>query len=257
MKKFLETTQDRIEQLFASKILVCFPYYGEFWEKFIGLRPGNRLLPYRLQVPSEVKKKDKKQLLRGHEEISMRHYTLFCQLAGAHFQLEKATDSLAERSEAMRHFLFWEAFDNFYQHLGNARNQMYGIWDVVHSLSKCLPDKLKLKDYLECSGQKVLREKLNRWEGEAKTLRDDIVHFARGGAPYGDGTYWIPVPLRRKRRNMRWSETLSNSVPVQEATKKMEKDLRELESILDAVQRLIGDELQKTFQAMGVVICYE
>lgn len=186
--------------------------------------------------------------------MSMRHYSQFCQLAGAHFQLREATQALKETDEALRHFSFWEAFDNFYQHLANARNQMYGLWNIVRSLNPSLPRKLK--EYLKVSQRDALSRRIRRWEEEAETLRNNIVHFYRGGAPYGDGAYWIPLPIKK---GVTWSETLTNMdrQPFQESAKKMEMDLRELESLLDEVQRLMGDELEKSFQSMGVVICYE
>ena len=60
------------------------------------------------------------------------------------------------------------------------------------------------------------------------------------------------------KKEVTWSETLAkiNRLPFQEATKKMGKDGHELESLLDDVQRLMGDELETSFQSMGVVICF-
>ncbi|GAI21864.1 unnamed protein product, partial [marine sediment metagenome] len=245
MKKFPEETQDKIEQLFAGKILAHFPYYGEFWGKFIGLRAGDRLLPYRLQIPPTAKDptvKDNSQILKWHEEIAMRHYSQFCQLAGAHFQLEKATEALRQKDKALRHFLFWEAFDNFYQHLANTRNQMYGLWKVISNLNQTLPQKLE--QYLKATDRSILWSRISEWEEQAEVLRDSVVHFSRGAAPYGDGAYWIPLPIKKEQT---WSDTLKKPGPVQEATKKMERDLRDLESLLNEVQRLIGCELEKSF----------
>ncbi len=245
-------TQDKIEQLFAPKILSCFPYYAEFWEKFIGVRSANRLLPYQLCIPATATNEERMLILKCHEEISMKHYSQFCQLAGAHFQLEKATEALGETSESWRHFLFWEAFDNFYQHLGNARNQMYGLWQEIQNVNKSLP--AKLKEYLESSHQCDLWQEIDRWEEEAIDLRDNVVHYSRGAALYGGGTYWIPLPMSR---NVAWSETLAQHKCFQEAPKKMVNDLCKLEALLDKVQRLMGNELEKSFQSKGVVICDE
>lgn len=250
MKKFPETTRDKIEQLFAPQILPYFPYYAEFWEKFIGVRSENRLLPYQLCISAAAT--NGQQILRYHEEISMRHYSQFCQLAGAHFQLEKATEALRETNEAWRHFLFWEAFDNFYQHLGNARNQMYGLWEAIQNINKSLPRKLR--EYLESRDKSELWREFYRWEQETITLRNNIVHYSRGGAPYSNRTYWLPLPIQK---NVAWSETLAQCKSFQEATKKMKKDLSELESLLNTVQRLMGSELEKSFELLGVKIAHE
>jgi hypothetical protein len=166
--------------------------------------------------------------------------------------LEKATEALGETSESLRHFLFWEAFDNFYQHLGNARNQMYGLWHEIQNVNKSLP--AKLKEYLESSHQSDLWREIDRWEEEVIDLRDNIVHYSRGAASYADGTYWIPLPISR---NVTWSETFAQHKCFQEAPKKMVNDLCKLEALLDKVQRLMGNELEKSFQSKGVVICDE
>ena len=250
MKKFPDMTRDRIEQLYASTILPQCPYYGEFWEKFIGFRLANRLLPYELKMPPTLI--NKAEVLGHHEEISMRHYSQFCQLAGAHFQLEQAREALNETDEARRHFLFWEAFENFYQHLGNARNEMYGLWNVVWELDRSLPKRFQ--DFLSSKNQGSLSQRICAWEQKAIALRDNIVHLYRVCAPWGNGTYWIPLPIGQK---VPWSETLGQRPPVKEATRKMAIDLCELESLLNEAQHFIGDELDKMFKVKGVEVCYE
>lgn len=105
MKKFPEMTEDRIERLFAPKILADFPYYAEFWQKFIGVRlepPRDRFLPYRLEMPNTLP--DSCKVLHCYEKVSMRHYSQFCDLAGAHYQLEQALQALRMEFES-RFFL--------------------------------------------------------------------------------------------------------------------------------------------------------
>ena len=252
VKKFPEMTEDRIERLFAPKILANFPYYAEFWQKFIGVRmdSAGRFLPYRLKMRDALC--DGRKVLTCHEKISMRHYSQFCHLAGAHYQLEQALKALAMEDETRRHFLFWEAFENFYQHLSGAREQMDSVWGLLRRLDANLPKDVK--SYLTSKGSEVLWQRIAEWDHDVATIRNSIVHFSRIGAPFGNGTYWIPLPIQK---DPLWSDTLPQPKRIQEATKKMTKDLHELELLLDQAQRLIGDELEKTFQSMGVIICYE
>jgi hypothetical protein len=77
-----------------------------------------------LSIPTSVK--DQSRIREGYEEICIAHYTLFCQLAGAHHQMKQAVEAL-QIGERERHFLFWEACDNFYQHLQNAIYMMYHL----------------------------------------------------------------------------------------------------------------------------------
>lgn len=252
MKKFPEMTEDKIERLFAPKILADFPYYTEFWQKFIGVRldPRGRFLPYRLEIPDTLP--DRRKVSTCHEKISMRHYSQFCHLAGSHYQLEQAVNALRKEDASWRHFLFWEAFDNFYQHLSGAREQMDSLWGLLRRLNANLPRDLK--NYFASKGSEDLRQRIAKWDDNVTTIRNNIVHFSRIGAPFGDGTYWIPLPIRK---DLLWSDALPQPERIQEATKKMTKDLHELQLLLDQAQRLIGDELEKTFQSMGVIICYE
>jgi hypothetical protein len=252
VKKFPEMTEDRTERLFAPKILARFPYYAEFWQKFIGVRLDSvgRLLPYRLEIPDTSR--DRRKIVTCHEKLSMRHYSQFCHLAGSHYQLEQAAKAPTMEDEAMRHFLFWEAFDNFYQHLCGAREQIYSLWVLLRRLNENLPKGLK--SYFTGKGNEALWQRIAKWDDEVITVRNNIVHFSRIGAPFGHGTYWIPLPIRKDQL---WSDTMPQPKQIQEVTKKMAADLDELELLLDQVLRFFGDELEKAFQSMGVSICYE
>jgi len=254
--KFPADTLDRIEKLFADEILKNFPYYGIFWEKFVGRDENNTslLLPYRLEFPSNMSHAEKEAILNAHNNICLFHYSLFCQLAGAHFQLEQTVAALNEKDPQERHFLFWEAFDNFYTHLGNARFQMLNLWEETCKIT-CMtlrypPDENGLKQYLQDNSQNDLVNKIEKIKENVIKLRNNLVHYARNAFILIEGKYFIPLPIKR---DPKLSEML-NHREAQEVTKKMEFDLMEFEKMLNEILPFIAKELDKGFDMKGIKI---
>ena len=252
--KFPADTLDRIEQLYAPQVLKNFPYYGEFWEEFVGRDKGEGqlLLPYGLDFPCGVSKVEKERISEIYERICVHHYSLFCQLAGAHFQLEQAGNALKENDDKRRHFLFWEAFENFYIHLGNARFQMCNLWEETCRIA-CLTypqNEDGLLKYLRDNGRQDLVNNVEEIRDNIIKVRNNIVHYARNAYILIDGKYYIPLPIK-KESNL--SEML-NHKEAQEAVKKMENDLTKLEKMLNEILPYAGKELQKGLDSMGIAV---
>ena len=122
-------TKDAIEQLYSHVVLKGFPLYATFWEKFIGVKDKSVrgfLRPYGLKIPA-VLRSEKKEINNIYLEITYIHYTLFCHLAGAHYQIDELKKSLQDICSKQRHFKHWEAFENIYFHLGVVMNQLYQL----------------------------------------------------------------------------------------------------------------------------------
>lgn len=255
MKRFPEDTRDRIEQHFASVILKSFPYYGQFWSKFIGVRNEEveRLLPYKIQFPPSVSQHEKDQFKETHERICMAHYSQFCQLAGAHFQYDEALKALKKVNTNLGYFCFWEAFENFYMHIGNARNEVYHIYKCVGKIMPILPNRLK--EYLQKSNEKDLGARIKNFEKEVTTIRNNIVHFARGANILWDEKFYLPLPIEK---DLLWSNQLTTSSnEIQETTLKMKNDLATVESIINETQQLFGVELEKYIKNKKITFEYD
>lgn len=254
MKRFPEDTKDRIEQHFAPIILKFFPYYGEFWSKFIGVRNGEseRLLPYKIQFPTFVSQQEKDLFKVIHERICMAHYSQFCQLAGAHFQYNEALKALKIVDSNIGYFCFWEAFENFYMHIGNARNEMHHIlvclWEIKPNLPKTKEGKADLTKYLANNGRNDLINKIKNFNDDVIKIRNNIVHYARGANILLNGKFYLPLPIEK---DPLWSKQLSTD-EIQEATLKMQKDLETVESIINEAQQLFGIELENYINSKGI-----
>ncbi len=142
MKNFERDSKDCIEQLFKKRILKKFPLYATFWNIFIGNKEKAPLKPYGLKIPASLKTR-KKDIASTYLEITYSHYTLFCHLAGAHFQLKELKRSLKYKNPWEKHFRHWEHFEVFYIHLGNAMYQVYHLWKLLF-LFKNIAGKVRI-----------------------------------------------------------------------------------------------------------------
>lgn len=105
-KHFYKDTKDCIEQLYKREILKKFSSYGVCWDQFIGVNENQKtgyLKPYGLIIPPSLRMKAK-EIRNAYLEFSYAHYTLFCHLAGAHFQLKELKKSLRIKNAKKRHF---------------------------------------------------------------------------------------------------------------------------------------------------------
>lgn len=249
---FPEDSLDCIEKLFAQEILLHFPEYGRFWERFIGrdFDPGDRRLkPRSWKFPVGANSTEIQRISDAHERIAMIHYGIFCHLAGAHFQISEARAALKESDVSWRYFHFWEAFEAFYQHLGNARNAVHGLDKCVTELAEIKP--LRLLAFLAAQGHAALAARWRKFDADAQCIRDNIVHFARGAHVPMNGSFFIPLPVKR---NASWSDYLERKrpAPMQEATIKMEADLVKLESLTNDTLSVVHKMLQDFLSAKAI-----
>src|SRR3989338_2337327 len=130
--KFPQDTYDAVERLYGAKICPYFPNYGKFWELFIGRDAStNSHRWYPFQFAPSTAASEKKRISKWREELCMAHYSLFCNLAGAHFQSEELKKALAESKTQETFFKHWEHFECFYIRIGNCFYQMQHLWDII------------------------------------------------------------------------------------------------------------------------------
>ncbi len=252
---FPDDSHDCIEKLFAADVLPGFPQYGEFWEKYIGVDFDppltRRLRPRGWTFPVGFDGREAGRIHKCQERIAMVNYGMFCNLAGAHFQNSEAIAALKLPDVAWKYFRFWEAFDVFYQHLGNARNAVHGTWKWLKVLTGCQQRKDRdLYEFIIAEGQAGLEDQWRKFNDDARAIRDNVVHFARGAHVPMDGSFFLTVPIRR---DASWSESLGRQGPLQEATRKMNADLGNLEALLDKTLALLSEFLDSYLSSQSIV----
>ena len=135
MKNFPQDTNDPIERAYAADVLSLFPNYGVFWRKFVGVRQQpsfpSRIFPYGLLFPNSFREDERIRVEQAYEETTMAHYSLFCHLAGAHFQIKQLEQIHSLSNAGAKLVEHWEAFEVTYLHLGIVFNEAHHLWDLL------------------------------------------------------------------------------------------------------------------------------
>lgn len=244
-QSFPDDSLDPVEDIYSEQILQTFPRYKEFWEKFIGTERARmgRLIPREMEVPGEWPDERREELELQREKAAMFHYSLFCDFAGAHYQLKLATEASNHDDPHRKYFEFFEAFDNFYGHLANADNHIECLWNAVR---KIVPGVPELDEHLK--NDQDLKDKHDEFVEEAVRVRDTLVHYARVLC-FDLGGYKIPWPLPG---DTPWSEYDLDE--TEDALKKMERDLELAEAWANAVDGELIPILTEHFEEEGVEV---
>jgi hypothetical protein len=239
---FIQKTKDAIEQLYGLEVVRLFPNYSIFWEEFIGDPKKDTPIPYGLLFPPGIEAKRRGQIEEIYHEICMAHYSLFCHLAGAHFQLKNLEEALKLNDSKRKYFEHWEAFEVCYFHLGSALYQMYHLWGLIFRLKKDKKGsiKSKLKDYLVKASQGFLCTKIDELDDGIKNLRDHIVHFSRGASEVHFGEFYIPLKITRET----W-EKQHKSEEWLETSRKIKKDLQDTEKLINGIHNFLIKEFRE------------
>lgn len=179
-QKFPKDTQDEIEQMFADKILAEFPSYGKFWEQFIGVDVDRlpALWPRPPKFPKEYEDAKKEDFRKKQEWFARVSYGIFCNLSGAHYQLEQYLKQIpiADRNDKESFFKAIEAVECAYLHIGNVAYGLESLWGKIRKLFTPHLEG-KLETYLDCQGR---GKHLSQLMDEPKDIiRDKIVHIGR------------------------------------------------------------------------------
>lgn len=248
----LQDSKDAIEQLYGDDILKYFPNYEKFWRKFIGNPNAERIEPYNYVFPSGMDPEEKDRILREYERVQMVHYSLFCHLAGAHFQLKELENTENIEDPKVRYFRHWEHYEVGYVHLGSVFYMLESLWNIVLKL-KGYPESLReLKAYLKSKGRNELVKGLDEVKTALKIRRDQAVHYGRMFARSHEGKFYVPLKVYR---DMKWSESNETTEWIGTVVK-LREDIIETEKLIDALHEALINEYegfvtQKNIQING------
>lgn len=271
MKDILTDTQDIVERIWGKKIYIHFPAYKTFWDKFIGVRtisPSKTLLPYKYNLTNLRNISDKVKFKNNLEELCMAHYSLFCNLAGAHFQLEEFNRVLAYKNKKLIHFQYCETFENCYQHMGNAINFFFLFWEKIFLLTNVYVlrnsngdlNKNNVSNQIELLFRrkrkfKIVKQIIKHFgrKGEIEIIRNNTVHYARVAfIPAGEFGYALPY---RFKPNQRWSQMKRRKTGILVQIK-ARNNLLLLEKILNSSELIAIDYLHSYLLNNNIEIQY-
>ncbi|MGC2359160.1 MAG: hypothetical protein WA691_02495 [Thermoplasmata archaeon] len=224
-----------------------------FWETLVGRRDDPRSLrPYGLRIPATFDGNIAKAVLDAYEEIVRAHYSMFCELAGAHFLLTEAQASYGQvdRGEAL--FRFVEAFNGFYDHLGTRRNMSYRLWKKLGGIVEAIGTSGALSGRAREGGQALVElclttngmtstiQDLGAVESEVVPIRDNHVHASGTTFVLLDGRYWFRLSTEEVQRRF---AGLNLKPEEEEACARMRRHLDLVERYLNESEELLAREL--------------
>jgi len=136
-QKFPKDTRDEIERMFADDVLAEFPSYGEFWERFIGVdvnRLSEGLWPKPPKFPKGYVDAKKEDFKKRQIWIARASYGIFCNLAGAHYQLGQYLEQIPIK-DGKAFFRSIEAVECAYLHIGSVAYELDSLWGKIRKLS--------------------------------------------------------------------------------------------------------------------------
>jgi len=258
IRGFVRRTLDPIEKLYAKKICSNVPNYIKFWDDFIDGRldqESGMIKPYDYVFPAGFQ--DPQKAWRIIYTIIMLNFTIFTNIAGAHFQLENLRKALKLSSRSKkRHFLHWEAFEIGYVRLGNISYYITSIWGKMRKLDTSIIEK-KILEYLDRHGRSSVAEKLrdiygdSERDGPIRIYRNNFVHFSRNlRLKFSDGYYYVPVYLGRR---LTWLDQLEYD-RFARCDIKLEKDIEKVEIMFNEIEGFFYDSLEKYICNNGITI---
>ena len=138
--------------------------------------------------------------------IARASYGIFCNLAGAHYQLEQYLKQIPIRDKEA-FFMAIEAVECAYLHIGGV---IYGLKSLRGKISKLsTPHLPEFKNYVKSLKGNTYLAKL---EEEPKFIRDKIAHFGRHVFRYCDDKLYLPFTVPDEEL---WSEAnVSSWIPA-------------------------------------------
>jgi len=257
---FINKTKDVVEQLYGAKVIQDFPNYAEFWIKFIGDPKKGTPDAYGLSYDPNFKSEEREKIDKIYDEICMAHYSLFCHLAGAHFQSEQLESILKLGDSKDKFFQHWETFEIGYFHLGSVFYQVYHLWGLLFLLKGEVTRtnqgfkpriKEKLRDYIRTKGQITLLTEFDDIIKGIKDIRDSVVHFSRVASLYIDGEYLIPFNLKQTI----WAEQVKEGGWL-ETCRKTKSDLRRTEEVVNTIHDYLIAEVDNFLKGKQIKINY-
>jgi hypothetical protein len=249
----LQDSKDSIEQLCGKCVLENFPNYEVFWRQFIGNPNAERPEPYTYVFPTNMGTEEQEMIQKRYEKVQIAHYSLFCQLAGAHFQLKELRNSESIKEPRERYFRHWEHFEAGYLHLGSIFYLLEALWNVVIKLQG-VPQHKFGEDFLLSRKENKLAMRLMETQDNVKTVRDLMVHRGRAFTSlYHKDKFYIPL---RVSVDMVWSQSFKVKENI-ETVQSLDDDILATEKLLNDLHTLLIDEYGSFIKSKNIKIDYE
>jgi predicted small secreted protein len=253
MGDFLHDTLDPIERKYGKIIVVNFPNYAIFWNKYVGVRlDGNMIRPYKLIYDRTIGVNEKKVIRNNFNLINMYHYSIFTNLVGSYIQYDDIVASKYMKSVDVMHTRHWDAFETFYIKLGNVLNINAALWSLILELNGKYNSSFNksFQQYLISNRKKNIWSEYIRFNNIVKIIRNDVVHFSRIAGSYIQGIgFFTPYrkrypskPIGQDRPKKTWAEQI-RSKEFMQTDYKVKRDLSNCEKLLDKMYTLLIVEL--------------
>jgi hypothetical protein len=214
---------------------------------------SRKLLPYGLKFPDGMSANQRKDISLNYRELTMTHYSLFCHLAGAYFQLEELRKYPIKHSR-ISYFRHFEHFESCYMHVGIIFDQMYHLWGILFYLQGKgkINIRGKLETYLTGRRKKYMWIRFKKLNSNSIELRNNITHFARGANIISNGKCYVPEITKK---NINW-ETQWKFKNWIETSIKANTDLVNCEITLNELHLLLISEFEDYLNNSGIDIRY-
>lgn len=242
----LKNSKDIIEQLYGEEILMNFPNYEKFWEAFIGNPNAPQVEPYNYCYPDDIPAGERKRIENSFLKIQMSHYTLFCHLAGAHFQKKELEIAQSLKDHKEKYFLCCEHFEDAYMHLGSVFYVLETLWCTVLKLIGQREGKKglgKIIKFLEKEHRDDLATQLNEIDENMMNRRHLPVHYSRVFVMWHQGNMYVPMNVQEK---MLW-------IQGYETNDWRRSDLQ-LSSDIVQIEKLVNDLHEVLIEKYGIFL---
>lgn len=249
----LEKSKDVIEQLYGKEILKNFPNYEKFWLKFIGNPNAIRVEPYKYLYPDNMAKEEKNQIEKTYMKVQMAHYTLFCHLAGAHFQEKELEEAREVKDYKEKYFRCCEYFEVAYMHLGSVFYVLETLWCTFLKLAGYRKGKKgfgKLESFLNAKGKNELAGRLKEIDKDMMNRRHLPVHYGRVFAMRHQSEMYVPLHIKEEMLWFQGSETNE----WRRSDRQLHFDLVQTEKLINDLHEVLIDEYERFIASKNIVI---
>lgn len=218
-------------------------------ERFQPPENAETVEPYIYQYPTTMPTDEKKLFQERCEKIQITHYSIFCELAGSHFQLRELifANNITNNE---KYFKKWEHFEVGYLHLGSVFYLVEVLWNILFHLIGASRQKFG-EEFLLSIGEKKLAEKLVKTRENVKTIRDLMVHRGRAFNSLTQGDeFYIPYNVDK---NMMWSKSIDAHERT-EITKRLKWNIIQTELLLNDLHELFIDKYEKLIESNNITI---
>ena len=249
----LKNSKDAIEQLYGEEISKNFPNYEKFWGKYIGDPNSETVQPYVYKYHKTITKDEQEKIEKSFLKIQMSHYTLFCHMAGAHFQIKGLEASQKQEDDNEKYFRCCEHFEAGYMHIGSVFYVMETFWCTVLKMIGHNEGKKglgKLAAFLAEKGRNDLALRLNDVNNNMMDRRHLPVHYSRVFVKWWQGKMYVPLNVKEE---MIWSEG-KKTTDWRLSDRQLASDLAQVEKLINDLHELLIKEYAYFIGTKKIVI---